>query len=585
MLAELLKAFFADLVFGISATYDNILTYKFNVLPRQTMVPNINRAQLSGVLYQTQNTILSAAFIIAVSNGVNAILGFLKNRLLAHYFGVSNELAVFYTADRIPNLVYSVLIVGAVSTVFIPIFAEGLKKDREEAFKTASSMISATLLFFLVLTLAVLVFAKPLFNLVSLGKFSPEEAALGVSMMRIMMMSQILLVLGSLSTSILQTYKYFLVTALAPLAYSLGMVVGIVLLSQRYGIYAPAIGVAIGAGLHFLLQLPTLAKTGFRFIPKIGFNDPGLRNMTKLVPPRILSVLLANLIQVINNSLAILVSTSSVIFLKFAMQLQSFPVSLFGISLGAASLPTLSTQCEKEDREKFKETFITSLMQMLYLVLPLSMILLVLRGPVVRIVYGVSNFPWEATLKTSYTLAFFSISIFAQSTNYLLTRAFYAHKDTRTPVTVSLITTILNVALSLLFIMKLKFGVWAVALSFSITSIIDMVALFVLLHKKLGGFDIQKILTPFIKISYATLMMGIALYIPVKLLDKYIFDTTRTLNLLALVATAGLFSTATYFFITTHMKVAEVDLFYKLIKKLTPAKKAVPFIKTEEDIV
>ena len=546
---------------------------------------DINKTQLNGVLFKTQNTILSAAFIIAASNGLNAILGFLKGRLLAHYFGGSNELAVFYTADRIPNMVYSVLVVGAVSTVFIPLFAGGLKKNKEEANKTASSMITVTLGFFLLLTVAVMLFAKPLFNIVSLGKFTPEEASLGVTLMRIMMLSQILLVLGSLATSVLQTFKYFLVAALAPLAYSTGMVLGIVLLSEKYGIYAPAFGVAAGAFFHFALQLPALLKTEFRFVPGISFSDKGLRHMARLVPPRIISVLLANLIQVINNSLAILVSTSSVIYLKFALQLQSFPVSLFGISLGAASLPTLATQSEKENLGKFKETFTTSLMQMLYLVLPLSMILLVLRGPVVRIVYGVSNFPWEATLKTSYTLAFFSISIFAQSTNYLLTRAFYALKDTKTPVIVSLFTTALNVLLSLYFVTWLKFGVWSVALSFSITSLIDMCLLFYLLHKQIGGFEIEKILVPFTKISYATLFMGLALYVPVKLLDKYIFDTTRTINLLGLVAVAGLFSTATYIFITTHMRVKEVDLFYKLIKRLTPIKKGVPYLPEEDKVV
>ena len=549
------------------------------------MVLDINKTQLNGVLLKTQNTILSAAFIIAASNGLNAIFGFLKGRLLAHYFGVSDELAVFYTADRIPNMVYSVLIVGAVSTVFIPIFAEGLRKDKEEANKMGSSMITVTLVFFLFLTALVLFLAKPLFNLVSLGKFTPEEASLGVTLMRIMMLSQIMLVLGSLATSILQTFKYFLVSALAPLAYSTGMVLGIILFSEKYGIYAPAFGVAAGATFHFALQIPALLKTGFNFVPKISFSDKGLRSMTGLVPPRILSVLLANLIQVINNSLAILVSTSSVIYLKFALQLQSFPVSLFGISLGAASLPTLATQSRKEDLGKFKETFTTSLMQMLYLVLPLSMLLLVLRGPVVRIVYGVSNFPWEATLKTSYTLAFFSISIFAQSTNYLLTRAFYALKDTKTPVIVSLFTTALNVLLSLFFVTELKFGVWAVALSFSITSLIDTILLFYLLHKQIGGFEIEKILIPFTKISYATLFMGLALYIPVKLLDRYIFDTTRTINLLGLVGVAGIFSTAAYFFITTRMHVKEVDLFYKLIKKLTPIKKGVPYLPEEEQVV
>ena len=439
--------------------------------------------------------------------------------------------------------------------------------------------------FFLLLTVAVMLFAKPLFTLVSLGKFTAEEASLGVALMRIMMLSQILLVLGSLATSILQTFKYFLVSALAPLAYSTGMVLGIVLFSEKYGIYAPAFGVAAGALFHFALQIPALLKTGFTYAPKIRLSDKGLHSMARLIPPRILSVLLANLIQVINNSLAILVSTSSVIYLKFALQLQSFPVSLFGISLGAASLPTLATQSEKEDLGKFKETFTTSLMQMLYLVLPLSMILLILRGPIVRIVYGVSNFPWEATLKTSYTLAFFSVSIFAQSTNYLLTRAFYALKDTKTPVIVSLFTTALNVLLSLLFVTWLKFGVWAVALSFSITSLLDMLLLFYLLHKQVGGFEIPKILVPFTKISYATLMMGLALYVPVKLLDRYIFDTTRTINLLGLVTIAGILGTATYFFITARMRVKEVDLFYKLIKRLTPIKKGVPYMPAEDEVV
>lgn len=546
---------------------------------------NLNRTKLNGVLLKTQNTILSAAFIIAASNGLNAVLGFLKARLLTYYFGVSEELAVFYTADRIPNLMYSVLIVGAVSTVFIPIFAEGLKKDKEEAYKTASAMITITLIFFLVLTLGVIFFARPLFNLISIGKFSSLEADLGISLMRIMMAAQILLVLGSLATSVLQTFKYFLVAAIAPLAYSAGMILGIIFLSQRYGIYAPAIGVAIGAALHFGLQLPTLIKTGFNFTPILSFKDRGLRRMAGLIPPRIISVLLANLIQVINNSLAIMVSTSSVIYLKFALQLQSFPVSLFGVSLGAASLPILSTQSEKSDFGKFKETFTTSLLQMLYLVLPLSMILLVLRGPVVRIVYGVSNFPWEATLKTSYTLAFFSISIFAQSTNYLLTRAFYALKDTKTPVIISIATTILNVVLSVFFITRLQFGVWAVALSFSITSLIDMVALFYLLGEKLGGFEMEKLLVPFTKISYATLIMGFALYVPMKLLDTYIFDTTRTINLLGVVASAGLLGIAVYFFVTTRMRVAEVDLFYKLIRKLTPIKKGVPFTPAEDKVV
>ncbi len=540
---------------------------------------------MSGVLLKTQNTILSAAFIIAVSNALNAGLGLVKSRLLTTFFGVSNDLAVFYTADRIPNLIYSVLVVGAVSTVFIPVFASALNKNKEEAFKTASAMVNATMAFFLILTVLVFVFAKQIMYAVALGKFSPEEVVLGTNLMRIMMLGQIILVSGSLATSILQTFKYFIIPALAPLAYNLGMIVGIVFLSGRFGVYGPALGVIIGALLHFIIQIPILVKTGYK--PRLGINlaDKGFRKMLVLIPPRITSVLLANLIDVVNNSLAILVSTSSVIYLKFATQLQAFPVNLFGVSLAAASLPTLSMQSEKEDMKSFKKTFTTSLLQMLYLVLPLSMILLVLRVPVVRIVYGASKFPWEATLKTSYTLAFFSISIFAQSVNYLVTRAFYALKDTKTPVLVSVFTTIFNVGLSLIFISVLKLEVWAVAFSYSLSSLIDMLVLFYLLDKKVEGFDLKAVLTPFTKISYATLIMGVMLYAPLKFLDQYIFDTTKTLSLIMLTGISGLFGVTTYFLLTRWMKVTEIEMFYKLIKKLSPVKKAAPFVQSDDKVV
>lgn len=543
---------------------------------------HIRKTNLNGVMLNSQNTILSAALIIAASNGINAFLGFLKGRLLAAKFGVSDELAVFYTADKIPNLIYSVLVVGAVSTVFIPIFVNALKKDKEDAYKQASAMVTVTTLLFLVITVLIFVFSKPILELISLGKFNSENVALGASLMKIMMAGQILLVLGSVATSILQSFKYFLVAALAPLAYSIGMIAGIVFLSQQYGIYAPALGVLIGAFLHFIIQIPAIARTGFKYTLELNLKNEGLGSMASLIPPRIVSVLLANLIQVVNNSLAIIVSTPSVIFLRFASQLQYFPVNLFGVPLGTASLPTLSTQGNKDDMDKFKKTFTTSLMQMLYLVLPLSTILLVLRVPVVRIVYGVANFPWEATLKTSYTLAFFAISIFAQSTNYLLTRAFYALKDTKTPVLVSICTTFLNIGLSLFFIEILKYGVWAVAFSFSITAIIDMAALFVLLNKKVGGFNFNLLLSPLIKISYASLAMGGALYFPVKLLDNVIFDTTKTINLLILVGIAGVLGLASYLVITAKMHVKEVDMFYKLTRKLAPVKKAVPFVSSEE---
>jgi putative peptidoglycan lipid II flippase len=523
---------------------------------------------VKSALLKTQNTILSAASVLAIAGGISAILGLVKARVLTTYFGVSDELAIFYTADRIPNLIYSMLVIGALSTIFIPVFTYTFKNDRDQAWKTASSMINSSLVFFLSIGTLIVIFAPFIMRLLSVGQFTDDQIVLGANLMRIMLGAQMILVISSFITCILQSFKYFLIPALAPVVYSLGIILGTILLAERFGIYGPAIGVVIGAFLHLAIQTPLLKKVDFTFAFTIDLKNRGLREIFSLMPPRILSVTIANLLLTINNSLAILVSTSSVVFLKFASQLQFFPVSLFGVSIAAASLPTLSRETDEENLDKFKNTFLTSLHQMLFLVIPVSMILFVLRVPVVRIVYGAANFPWEATILTAYALAFFSISIFAQSANYLLTRAFYSLRDTKTPVLVSSVTIVVNILTALFFVRIMGFGVWSIALAFSITSLIDMIALLALLSKKVGGFSTKKLIVPFTKISYAALFMGLSLYLPLKLLDQFVFDTTRTINLLALTGIAGIAGIAAYLFFTKVFKVEEIELLYKLLRKL-----------------
>jgi len=532
--------------------------------------------KITNFITKTQNGILAAAMVISIANALNAVMGFLKGRLLANYFGVSEDLAIFYTADRIPNLIYSVLVVGAVSTVFIPVFTEILKKDEKKAFKSASSIITATVLLFTIFGSLVYIYAPQTINLLAIGKFTIEEVTLGASLMRIMMLAQVLLVLGSLATSVLQSFKYFLIPALAPVFYNIGMISGIVFLSERYGIYGPTYGVVIGAILHFAIQIPLMKRTGIELKPALDFKDTSLREMLKLVPPRILSVAMAHLVGTINNSLAILISTPSVVFLKFASQLQTFPVTLFGLAMASASLPTLAKESDKDNLENFKQTLLTTLHQTMFLVLPISVILLVLRVPVVRIVYGVANFPWEATVKTSYALAFFSISIFAQSANYLLSRAFYALKDTKTPVLINILTIVVNVALSIYFVTYLHLGVWAIALSYTLTSLMDFLLYIYYLNKKVGGFEPERLIKPFVKTSFATLCMGIFLYVPLKVLDTYIFDTTKTLELISVTGLAGLIGMSVYLILTKLFKVEEIDLFYKILIKLKLMKTPIP---------
>jgi len=524
---------------------------------------------------KTQKTILSAAFVLAVASGFNALLGFAKGRLLATYFGDSIDLAIFYTADRVPNLIYSVLVVGALSTVFIPVFTSLYKKNKEKAWDTASSMINITLVFFFVLSTIIYIFAPAVIKLLSVGQFNNDQIMMGVRLMRIMLGAQLVLVASSFLTSILQSFKYFIIPALAPIFYNVGFILGTVLLTKTYGIYGSAYGVVLGALLHLAIQIPMMRSADFKFsLFSFSFHKNGTREVFELMPSRIGSVLINNLISTVNNALAILISTSAVVHLKFANQLQFFPVNIFGFSLAHASLPTLAEEGDDISLKKFKRTFITSFHQMMYLVIPVSIILLVLRVPVVRIVYGASTFPWEATVKTSYALGFFSLSIFAQSGIYLVTRAFYALKDTSTPVKVSTVTLLVNVLLSLLFVEYLHLGVWSIAFSFSITSILTFITLMVLFSSKIGGLGFERIVVPFTKISYSAIFMGAGLYLPLKLLDQFVFDTSRTVPLLMLTAVASLVGMTTYLFFTWVFKVEEIELLFKLARKLKLNKEA-----------
>lgn len=529
------------------------------------------------ILFSTQKTIISAASIVAFTYGISAILSLVRSRLLAGNFGLSEDLTVFYTADKIPSFIYSLIVVGTISTVFIPVFNDLYKKDEKTAWNAASSIINMSLAFFAIIGTVVFVFAKPIIRGLSVDRFTPDQVVLGANLMRLMVVAQFILVFSSFLTSLFQSFKYFVLPALAPVLYNVGMILGIIFLSPKYGIYGPAIGVFIGAFLHLIIQLPLLSKIDFNYKLLFDFKNKGIREVFRLTPSRIFGSALVQISAIVNNSLAILVATSSAVIFKFADQLQSFPVNLFGSSIALAALPTLSKKAAEGNKDNFKKTFLTSFHQMLFFVMPTSVILLVLRVPVVRLVFGAEKFPWEATIQTAYTLAFFSLSIFAQSAVYLLTRAFYALKDTFTPVKVNFFTIIFSTLLSLFFINYMGFGVWSIALSYSAALGLDFLILFYLLSKKIGGFRLKSILVPFLKISFASAFMGVSLYIPMKLLDQVVFDTTRTIPLMMLTGVAGLVGILFYLFFTWLFKVEEIQLLYKLIGKLS--------FKTRESVV
>lgn len=532
------------------------------------------------ILSSRQTSILSGATIIMMTVVVAKLLGLARDRLLVNYFA-PDQVAVFFAAFTIPDLIFQLLIFGALSVAFIPVFTESLEeKGLDEAFKLARSILVVSMLLLFAITVVVYIFADGLTEIIVPG-FTLAQKLQVVHLTRIILIGQLILTVGSFFVGVLQSFQRFIVPAMAGVMYNLGIILGIIFLSQKYGIAGAAFGVIIGAFLHALVQLPLILRLGFRPSFDINLLHSGVREIVKLMSIRTIGLAAERVNDAVGIILASLISTSSVTYLTFAQHLQMVPVGLFGATIAQAALPVLSAEKARGRPEEFKITLLTTLHQMLFLSLPATAILIVLRIPAVRLTFGASQFDWASTVLTGQTVAFMAIGLSAQAVSLLLVRAFYAIKDTKTPVSISIMTVIINIFLSVYFTQYLQYDVWGLGLAFSISSIASGAMLFVALHRKIGGFDLGLAFKPFGKMLLATVIMGAALYVPIKLLDQVIFDTTKTINLFFLTGIASLFALSIYVFLVWFMKVRELQTYIELFKR---GKKTQEIARTEEII-
>lgn len=535
------------------------------------------------ILSYKHSSVLSAALVIMVSVFLSRLLGLIRDRMLAGRFS-PEELGVYFAAFRLPNLVFELLVMGALSTAFIPVFTFYLtKKDEKEAMKVASSVINLGFLLFFLFSLPIVIFTKEISMFLAPG-FNEQQLALMVSFTRIMVLAQVFpLIFGNFLTGILQSYKSFLIPSLAPVIYNVGIILGIIFLTPSYGLYGPVFGVVLGAFLFMLIQLPITFSFGYRHFPIIDLFHPGVREVGRLMVPRTLGLAVSQIDTTVDLILSTLLGARAVTIFNFAQHLQQVPVGLFGATIAQAALPTLTREKAKENLEEFKKILLSSFHQILFLVLPASIILIVLRIPSVRLVFGASRFDWEATVLTGKTLAFFAISVFAQAEVQLLARGFYALYDSRTPVLIGVFSVFLNTILSILFIQYFHFPVFALGLSTSIASIVNFLLLLFYLDKKVLGFDKLRLFLPALKMFLAAGITGVFLYLPMKLLDKLVFDTTRTLNLLLLTGIATSIGLSVYLFLAWFLDIEEVKTFVDLVKRVGKLKQLV--FETQREVI
>ncbi len=516
------------------------------------------------LLFSQQGGIFSSALIISSMIVVSRFFGFLRYRILAGYF-TKSELDIFFASFRIPDLIFEILITGALTSSFIPIFIK-YQKDKETLDKNISSIfniLSFVLFAFVILLFVTLPFIIPLIT----PGFKGEKLELIIFYSRFLLLSQLpFLVAGNFLTGIAQARKTFLVTAAAPIIYNLTVIVGTVLFTKHLGLFAPILGVSVGALLFFLVQLPVLLSFPISY-KLIVEPTAGVIEFFRMIGPRILTIIITQIDATIDLSLTSLLGPGSYTIFYLAQHLQLLPVSVIGIAFGQASLPYLSELFEGNKVEEFKKLIIDSILNLFFFTIPIMVFFIFARTPLVRIFFGGEKFDWDATVQTAFTLSYFSLSIPLHAIYYFLTRCFYAFRDTKTPFITSLLSIFINTALSLLFILVLHLPIWSLAISFSVSVALNSILLFMILSNRLGSFNLTFIIKETLKMLISSLAASPAVYYFIKLMDNLILDTSRTINVFLLLMLSSLLYFLLYLTLSWFFNVKALYAITQLILK------------------
>ncbi len=528
------------------------------------------------LLYQEQKTILSGAMVVGALLFLSAILGLVKMRLYAGILGAGETFDIFVAAFKLPELIFQLVVVGSLNAAFIPLFSEYVsQRGGEKAWSFTSSVINWSLLLFVGLSVGMYVAARPLSFLVAAGFTEPQREIL-VELMRILLLSPILLGLSSYIAGTLQAFKRFFLPYLSPLLYNLGAIFGVVVLYPIMGVNGLAWGVVLGSLLHLLVQLPLLFHLGFKYRPVLS-TGPEMKQLVTLSLPRTIGLVADHIKTVVMVSFASLLAVGSISFMRFAESIYFVPVGVIGAAIAQASLPALSEQAAKNSKGHFHDTFLSSLHQIVFMIVPISVVLIVLKIPVVRLVLGIGRFDWEATVLTSWVLAILSLGLLAQACNLLIMRAFFALKETKLPVLISVLGAISSVLFAASLMMV--WGVQGLAAGMTIGTVIEFVILLWLLNIRIR-FDKRKLFVPILNIAVSGLVMAAMIFIPVRVLDQVFIDTTRVVNLVILVWLVLSLGGTTYIFLTWILGVEQVKIFFKILWKLRDFKEALSTART-----
>ncbi len=459
----------------------------------------------------TASALLGAATQVMLFFVLSRVTGVVRDVVILAEFDLSAQLDAYQAAFRLPDMIFEVVAGGALGSAFLPTFTRLLQRQGEvQAWRLFSQSINAVTLLLMILATICIVVAPWLVRTVMVPGFTPDQQQLTVHLMRWLLLGTVVYGTSGLCMAALNTQQHFALPALVPSLRNLAIIGGSLFLTDFWGVYGLVAGAVAGSFLHLLVQLPAVVRRGMRYEFVLSWRDADLRHVATLMLPRMVGLAFLHLNFIVNTHLVSQLSAGSVSAMEYGFRLMLLPFGLVGQALAIAAFPTFAAQVEGRNWEALQDALGRSIRIVVFLALPATAGMYLLRIPLIEVLYERGSFTAESTAQVAYALQFFLTGLLAYAVVEVTVRVFYAFHDTRTPVAAGVLIALLNMGLSIWWVRPLGFG--GPALANGVATTLEMVLLLFWLRRKLPHLRYRPLVTGLGQAGLATAGMAALLW-------------------------------------------------------------------------
>lgn len=506
-------------------------------------------------LFSKENSIRGASIILIITLTLSNFLGLIRDRFLTKNIS-TYDLDIYFAGFRIPDLIFNFLILGAITSAFIPVFSDFIaEKKLKEGYRVTNTLLNGAVIAMALFAL-ILFFIMPYITPLVVPNFDSFRMQQTVTISRWLMLTPIFFSISYILGGVLNSFNRFFAYSIAPLVYNLSIIFGAAFLAPKFGIMSVVYCVIGGSILHFLVQLPAAIKMGFSFQIVLDWKDAAIKKIIHLMIPRTIGMGINQVMLIVYTAIASALAAGSISAFNLSNNIQTMPVVVFGTSFATAIFPTLTAKISNDNKNGFSFYLNKAMRSMAFLLIPSTAILILLRAQIVRIILGSGKFSWDDTRMTALSLAFLSLSLIAQGLIPLLARAFYALKNSKTPMYISVVSAIISIVIA--YPLARVMGVAGLALSFSIGSYVNAIVLFIFLRRLFPGILNRTVAHSYVITVAITLVMAVCTWITIHqmagIVDMQRFTGILTQTIVAVAVALAIYLGLSYFFNSQDLK-------------------------------